>query len=144
MPNSATSVAVSKPSPNRNPIGNICQLLVTSRNSGRNMRDEEPRLIEQDVEIVLRERLAAFDRLKGSVDGDQHENVDEGEANRKSAEALVLKMPPTAFSESKRDVSADAGERQLRPREARPRPSGQAKRRSRRRPAAGLAASACA
>ena len=29
-------------------------------------------------------------------------------ANRKSAEALVLTMPPTAFIESKRDVSADA------------------------------------
>jgi len=29
-------------------------------------------------------------------------------ANRKSAEALVPTIPPTAFSESKRDVSADA------------------------------------
>ena len=29
-------------------------------------------------------------------------------ANRNSAEALVLMMPPTAFIESKRDVSSDA------------------------------------
>ena len=85
MPNSATSVAVSKPRPNRNPIGNMCQLLVTSRNSGRKIRDEEPALVEQDVEILLRERLAALDRLKGAVDRDQHQNVDEGDREQERA-----------------------------------------------------------
>ena len=43
IPSSATSVAVSNPSPNRNPSGNMCQLRWISRNSGRNRRAAKPR-----------------------------------------------------------------------------------------------------
>ena len=43
MPSSPTSVAVSKPRPNRNPSGYMCQLLVMARNSGRNSRASSPR-----------------------------------------------------------------------------------------------------
>ncbi len=45
MPSSATSVAVSKPRPNRKPSGSMCQLFVTSRNSGRKRRASNPRLL---------------------------------------------------------------------------------------------------
>jgi hypothetical protein len=69
---------------------------------------EEPPLVEQDIEIVLCERLAPLHRLKGAADRNQHQNVDEGIANRNLAEALVLMMPPTAFIESRLEVSAVA------------------------------------
>ncbi len=43
MPSSPTSVAVSKPSPNRMPSGYICQLRDTKRNIGLNSRPSKPR-----------------------------------------------------------------------------------------------------
>jgi len=47
MPKRATSVAVSKPRPNRKPIGKRCQLFVTILNSGRNRRARKPRLLSR-------------------------------------------------------------------------------------------------
>ncbi len=47
IPSSATSVAVSKPRPNRKPSGYMCQERVTSRNSGRNSRASRPRLLSR-------------------------------------------------------------------------------------------------
>jgi len=44
---------------------------------------QEPSSIEQEVEIVLRERLASLYRLKRSVDGDEHQNIDDGDGEQK-------------------------------------------------------------
>jgi hypothetical protein len=40
-------VAVLKPSLNKNPIGSMCQLLITSRNSGRKILAKTPRLLSR-------------------------------------------------------------------------------------------------
>ena len=77
MPNSATSVAVSKPRPNRKPIGNRCQLLVTILNRGTKQPRQESAAVEEDVEVVLGERLAPLNRPEGPVDGDQDDQVEQ-------------------------------------------------------------------
>ena len=92
---SAISVAVSKPSPNKKPIGNICQLRVTMRNSGRNMRARSPRPDEQQISSCsatgsprrarrkLRQTPRRITRLMAAM------------ASRKNAEAPVPMMLPT-------------------------------------------------
>ena len=49
----------------------MCQLLVDHPEQRPEQPREESALVEQDVEILLDERLAALHRLEGAVDRDQ-------------------------------------------------------------------------
>ena len=107
MPNSATSVAVSKPEPEQETDRQHMPALGDEPEQRTEDARQESPLVEQDVEIVLGERLASLHRLKGLVDRNLHQNVDEGDGEQKERRPLCM-TPPTAFSESKRDLSAEA------------------------------------
>ncbi len=104
----ATSVAVSKPSPNRKPRGNMCQLLETTRKTGRNRRASRPRLFSSRSKSSSARvppprtwrnafhtpaRIATFMAAM---------------TNRNSVETSVPTTLPTLLKVSKRDASAVA------------------------------------
>src|SRR5215468_10281626 len=52
-PSSATSVAVSKPKPNRKPNGYICQLLLISLNNGAKQAGQQTASSQNYIHILL-------------------------------------------------------------------------------------------
>ena len=79
MPSRATSVAVSKPRPNRKPSGSMCQLRETSRNIGRNSRASSPRLFSSRSKSCIGEDAAARGRGGKPPDADQDDDVHRGD-----------------------------------------------------------------
>ena len=77
MPNRATSVAVSKPRPNRKPIGKHVPASGDEAEERTEEAGEEATTVEQDVEIVLDERVAVLHRLKRAVDRHQDNDVED-------------------------------------------------------------------
>ena len=53
MPSRPTSVAVSKPSPNSKPSGNMCQLRLIRRNSAAEKARQEAAAGQQHVEVFV-------------------------------------------------------------------------------------------
>ena len=76
MPKSATSVAVSKPSPNRKPDREEVPALAHEFEQRAEETREKPTIVEQEIEVVVRERLAAFDRLERPPNRDQDDDVE--------------------------------------------------------------------
>ena len=75
MPSRPTSVAVSKPSPNRNPSGYMCQERRTMPKTGRNTRAIRAAPGEQPVDVLLDQRAAALDGLERPPHPDEHDDV---------------------------------------------------------------------
>ena len=80
--NRLISVAVSKPSPNRKPTGNICQLRDTMRNSGRKMTRKQTAAGEEQIELLLGDRLAAPRAAKTPPDIAQNDEIDDGDGEQ--------------------------------------------------------------
>ena len=69
---------------------------------------EEAATVEQDVEIVLDERLAVLHRLKRAVDRHQDDDVEDRDGEQEQRRDTRADDPPTALNKSKREVSAAA------------------------------------
>ena len=67
MPSSATSVAVSKPSPNRKPSGSACASFAHQPEQRPKQAREQAAAVQQQVEVRLDERLAALDTPRRSA-----------------------------------------------------------------------------
>ena len=88
--NRLISVAVSKPSPNKKPTGNICQLRDTMRNSGRNMRASKPRPESRrssSCSATGSPRRAAAKALPDAAQNDEIDDGDGEQEKRRSAGA---------------------------------------------------------
>ena len=139
----ATSVVVSKPSPNRKPIGTDASSWSMILNKGRNRRARTTAVIEQKVEIALRIRLAAFDRLEGPVHGNQHDHVD----NRPTATGTPPKQSFRQFAEglevSKRPADLGRGNKPIAIESSKTTSEWPSEKKNRPRPAVDRLASAC-
>ena len=95
MPSSPISVAVSKPRPNRKPIGYMCQERDTTPNIGRKIAREKPAAGEQGVEILVDDLLAAAWRARTPPRCPRRmKRLASPMASRKNAETRVPMTPP--------------------------------------------------
>ncbi len=106
--NRLISVAVSKPSPNKKPIGNICQLRDTMRNNGRKMRARKPRPESRRSSSCSATGSPRRARRKLRHTPRRMTRLMAAMASRKNAEAPVPMMLPIDLKCSKRPCSANA------------------------------------
>ena len=107
-PSRLTSVAVSKPSPNRKPTGSMCQLRETSRNTGRNSRASTPRPSSSKSRSSGSYGLPSLTWRKARHTPRRMTMFIAAIRNRNRAEAEVETMPPIPLQASKRVCSAAA------------------------------------
>ena len=96
MPSNPTSVAVSKPSPNRKPTGYICQLCPISRNKLRKMRPKKPRCDRIKSKSSSTNRPPPFTRWKVRQMDASTTRFAPAITSRKHADTAVPTIPPIA------------------------------------------------
>jgi len=94
MPSSPTSVAVSKPRPNSRPSGYMVPAALDQLEQPAKQAAEEAPAGQEDIQVLRDECPAALTFWKVAKDGDENDEVGDGDGEQEKADTLVPIKPP--------------------------------------------------